>query len=1068
MLDVLVLGPVRALVDGRDCPISGLKQRGLLARLALARGRPLRAERLIAELWDDLTPRDPLHALHAQVSRLRSAVPIDIEFADDGYRLDPAAYETDVARFERLCEHGDSLLAEGNLEDAAARLHEALGLWRGDIFSGLHSSSALLVEAKRLEERRSIAHADRLDVDLALGRSDELLPELHALVEEQPFHERHWGQLMTALYRMGRTPEALQVFTRAREIFADRLGVEPSGELCGVHTQILRGEPSDSLLRLASDSTALSRVTPRTLTTTVTAEDILTSSRPEIVMLLLNTQKAILVTGEAGVGKTHLLRTVAAAFKAQHDFAPLLSASPLSAAIPLGVFAGSVGSFPRGHMSPGGLIDHYVRQRSRATLLVDDVNELDASSLFVITHLIQTARLPALLSVRDFDSAPEEVQALYDSGDLTHLPMSTLSVDEADQLAAHLVGGALTPDTRPRIHNAARGNPLHLREIITGSRHDGRLVSTEHGWELQGSPTPTPRLARLLGHRFDGVSDAAVDAAALVAIAGEYPATALPDAERRVLARADIVERSGRGWVRLSHPLDEGFLRTRYSHALWHEFTQEVVHVLRSEATEGRLDAQRRAHVLAIDLTDEIDVAATIRLAEHALGSFDARLALRAAQAVVAREPESARGHRLAGQAASALGFSATADEHFDHARSFATNETESVATALARSRHLGVQHHDASAALAVIDDALTSVEDPDSAAHLQRARMRWAAVAGHGSDKAPLPAEAPDAQTSDAETAQGMITLGVSGVITGPLDDSLRMIFSLRSLPSDLVDLVPGGAALIALTEVMALSNTGDVVATRQRLERMITEAREHQPETLGMWEYALGFSHLLSGDATAAYRLGHLAAAHLAWRDAAGLLPASHALAAAGARATGQHDEARRLFDEMLPASLNDPKVIMLRAWSDARRFAAENLDSDAAETLVTAGRWLLAVQHTYFAGMLAHCAVRLGSSIAEASALIDEAAAIAGGGLLDVFARHATATRAGDTVALETVADQAHELGMTTTAVDTWTTLLRSPFRHRLPEAKRRQLRAKIDRAREQVPSMVLWTQTPGPAR
>ncbi len=87
-------------------------------------------------------------------------------------------------------------------------------------------------------------------MDLALGRSAEVVPELHVLVEEKPFLERHWGQLMTALYYSGNSHEALAMFSRARETFVEQLGIEPSGELCALHLQILREEPAESLLRL--------------------------------------------------------------------------------------------------------------------------------------------------------------------------------------------------------------------------------------------------------------------------------------------------------------------------------------------------------------------------------------------------------------------------------------------------------------------------------------------------------------------------------------------------------------------------------------------------------------------------------------------------------------------------------------------------------------------------------------------------------------------------------------------------------------------------------------------------
>ncbi len=1070
MLDVLVLGPVKACSDERDYPIRGIKQRALLARLTAARGRPLPPSLLIDELWGESLPRDPGHALQAQISRLRSALPIEIDFLDDGYRIDPATFQTDASRFERLCQQSRWLLTDGDLTQAAECLREALMLWRGEAFDGLHTIAALQIGSVRLAKLRATAITDRIDIDLALGHGAAVTPELYALVEEHPLLERHWGQLMMALHSSGSSHEALDVFSRAREVFVARLGVEPSGELCGLHMQILREEPPEALLRLPVTRPVLGDPGETHSLRTDASESLVTSNRPSALVSLLRDKQALLLTGPTGIGKTHLLRTVAATFQTQQCLAPLLSASPLSKAIPLGVFAGTTGSIPEDRVTPAALIDFFTRQRSTAVLLVDNVDQLDEASLFVVTHLIRTSGLPAVLTVHDLGSAPHEITALYDAGDLSHVEVEGLTDTDVDELTTHMMGGPLTPATRPRILEITNGNPLHLREVITGSLHEGRLAHTAHGWELHGTPAPTPRLARLIGERFDGLDDTALEAATLVAIAGEYPAAALEESERRALARADVLEFTDPGWLRLSHPLDAEILHARCSDVLWHELSGDVVQVLRDGAADGRPEARRRAHVLALDLNDEIDTEATVALAEHALGSFDERLALRAAEAVVTRVPSSVDGHRIAGQAASSLRMTLVADEHFARASDSAVTGAEQTAVALARGRHLGLHHHDAAGALKIIDDTLARVDGPSEVAALQRARMRWAAVAGQGGEVAHAPAEA-----SDAATALGMITVGVSGVITGPLEDAQRVLFKLRNTPDEIIELVPGGAALIELTEIMALSNSGDVLATRQQLEKTIARARESAPETLGMWEYALGFSHLLSGDTGQAYEFGQSAVGHLAWRDAAGLLPAAQALAAAGAQATGRRAEARKLFDVVPASAANDPKVVMLRAWSQAWQAKTEQRDEDAAHTLIDAARWLLAAQHTFFAGMLAHCAVRVGAvrvgavrgdkQLSDAITLLHAAESVAGGGLLDVFVRHGEATLAGDHAALALIAGDARELGMATTATDTWLALLQSSDDISLPMVKERHLRSLISRARAETPTMALWAAQAG---
>ena len=1057
MLDVHVLGVVRASTDGADHPLGGAKQRALLALLVIARGRPVSSDHLISEIWEEEPPRDPAHALQARVSRLRAALPIEIDLLDGGYRVDPAVIQTDSARFQSLCDHGGLLLADGAFAQAAECFHSALELWRGGAFAGLQGFTALRVESAKLERMRAAALSDRIDLDLTLGLCSTVVPELHALVEEQPFAERYWGQLMTALYCDDRAKEALSAFADARTAFAEGLGVEPSSNLGRLHVKILREHPPESLLRLSSRAGERGARYEEAAASDTAPAGPLTSNQPEILFASLSVRRALMLTGPAGIGKTHLLRAASAHFEAHRFFAPILTASSLSQSVPLGVFAGAGRFLPHEWTSPAALIDQYTRHRSKTVLLVDNVDQLDEASLFVVAQLIRTSRIPAILTSRDLTEAPDEIRSLYDSGDMTEVVVNCLTAADADELGTQILSGPLTPAARSRIFDAARGNPLHLREVITASRDEGRLVQNGPAWELRGDPASTPRLTQLVGERFQCLDDDGLEAAAKVAIAGEYPAEVLGKAACRALARAGVVEYSTHGWLRLAHPLDAEILSARLSAVLWHDLTNEVIQVLLSDITQDWPVARRRAHILALDNDEPIDVGATIAVAGHALGMFDERLALRAAQAVVAQEPTSTEGHRILGLAASSLGLLDQADASFTQADAHAESAAERTAVALARARHLGVSLHDAAGALAVVQVALETVADPDEAAHLRRDAVRWAVTAGQGIDAVGVPDG-----SHDAAATLGLITAAMSGVITGPLTDTETALALLRRVPVEVIQTVPGGTALIELTTVMAISNTGDMAATRHRLLGLISDAEGQGAASLGAWEYALGLSELLSGDAERAYALGVSASAHLEWRDITGLLPAARALAGAAAHATNRPDAAASHFKAIPSAADLDPKVVMLRAWAEAWQQKVADRRGQSSRILIDTARWLLAAQHTYFAAVLAHCAVRVGEDLSDAVAIIDEANSIAGGGLVNMIAIHGTATVAGDVAALRRIAADAQELGMLTTAADTWLSLARGASKGGEDEFRVHHLRLAADELLGKVPGMALWAQ------
>ena len=84
----------------------------------------------------------------------------------------------------------------------------------------------------------------RLDLLLALDRHAEVLSEVEALVEREPFRERLRAQQMLALYRAHRQSDALTVFRATRSLLVEELGVEPGRALRELEQAILRQDPT--------------------------------------------------------------------------------------------------------------------------------------------------------------------------------------------------------------------------------------------------------------------------------------------------------------------------------------------------------------------------------------------------------------------------------------------------------------------------------------------------------------------------------------------------------------------------------------------------------------------------------------------------------------------------------------------------------------------------------------------------------------------------------------------------------------------------------------------------------
>src|SRR4051812_41058361 len=235
-MELLVLGPFEAHVDGRQIPLGAAKQRAVLAMLALHAHATVSADELMEGLWGEHPPASAPKMVQQYISQLRKLLDegdseaMAIVTRGRGYELRVPADALDATRFVRLVERG------------AAR--QALALWRGGALDDIADEPFAAAEIGRLEELRLNALEQAIDDDLAEGRHGELVGELEALVAEHPLSERLHGQLMLALYRSGRQAEALEAYRRARALLVEEVGIEPGPDLQRLHAAVLAQDTS--------------------------------------------------------------------------------------------------------------------------------------------------------------------------------------------------------------------------------------------------------------------------------------------------------------------------------------------------------------------------------------------------------------------------------------------------------------------------------------------------------------------------------------------------------------------------------------------------------------------------------------------------------------------------------------------------------------------------------------------------------------------------------------------------------------------------------------------------------
>ena len=243
-----VLGPLSAVIDGVDVTPRAQKERALLALLVINHGRVVSADRLMDELWPDLTADRARRALQVRVAAVRKMLNLAnaaslLELVAPGYQLAIAADDIDEHRFVTLVERARGQANAADPAGAAASLREALALWRGDPLADVQVCTSLEAESARLNEARLGAIEDRIDAELACGCHQAVASELDGLVVSHPLRERLWVQRALALYRCGREAEALRSCVSFRRRLVDELGVAPGPALRAVETAVLEQRP---------------------------------------------------------------------------------------------------------------------------------------------------------------------------------------------------------------------------------------------------------------------------------------------------------------------------------------------------------------------------------------------------------------------------------------------------------------------------------------------------------------------------------------------------------------------------------------------------------------------------------------------------------------------------------------------------------------------------------------------------------------------------------------------------------------------------------------------------------
>jgi DNA-binding CsgD family transcriptional regulator/tetratricopeptide (TPR) repeat protein len=391
-----------------------------------------------------------------------------------GYVLDVARHDVDAFVLERDVALGSRALVERRLDEASALLTEALSVWRGTPYAEFAGCEPLEAEGQRLAALRLDAVERRISADLGRPGVPPPVAELEALVRWHPVRESFWALLMAAQYRAGRQGEALASYQRARATLEEELGVDPGPALQELERLILAHDPC-----LDTSGMSVFLPTPRE---PAYPERVALLERAEQLHLLhvlledatSSSGRLVLVHGEAGVGKSALVREWVAAEGCRTLWG---ACDPLSSPRPLGPLVDiahhldpQVGQLLRSG-ERDGLFEATLAALHAAgpvVFVVEDLHWADGSTLDFLrfaSRRLEGAEVLVVVTFRDDDLRPTDpVRVML--GDIASQPsvrrmaVPLLSAEAVAQLAGQ--GGV----DSVALYRETGGNAFFVSEVL--------------------------------------------------------------------------------------------------------------------------------------------------------------------------------------------------------------------------------------------------------------------------------------------------------------------------------------------------------------------------------------------------------------------------------------------------------------------------------------------------------------------------------------------------------------------------------------------------------------------------
>jgi DNA-binding SARP family transcriptional activator len=598
----------------------------LLVHLLLHRKNPIPRKTLAFTLWPDMTEVESLGMLRRALNDLRTGLPDGEEWVlttrDRISWNSSASIWLDADIFEEKIHRGDS-----------ESLLQAIELYMGDLLRDM-DEEWLIPERERYRQMQFEALRKLARHYQSLQNYSAALEYTRRALLLEPLSESVYQDRIKLLFFTSGRAAALAEYERLKVLLEEELNVGPMEETCAVAEAIIRGELVTLMPEKLPNKTLDLSILPKTV-----------GRERETAKLSEHWDKAVqgngglvIVSGEAGVGKSHLVKKFAQQVRHNggypifgycYEFENTLPHQPLLEMIRQAAHLIKTSDLSNIHraalahllpdifephdsthpsLSPDELrVQLYeavfqafctVSGHQPVLLLIEDTHWASESLLdwlTLITPRLRENRMLALITYRTEEikmqhAVPRLARRFEREGIVTSIALGRLSRAHNREWVTYLSGldEQTAAPIADRLYSETAGNPFFLQEIIRGMTESGQIRVEAGQWSgalVQGAaemavPLPESLRATILARveRLTEMSRTFVQAAVVAGRAFPY----------------EIVHRAG-GW---SEEASLGALEDLIARGFLREGTSEgsfvFVHHLMQEAIYSDLTAPRR------------------------------------------------------------------------------------------------------------------------------------------------------------------------------------------------------------------------------------------------------------------------------------------------------------------------------------------------------------------------------------------------------------------------------------------------------------------------------------------